>query len=280
MVAAWRSHWPEYLIEATGLGLFMIAACLATALVEYPTSPVRMAIADALPRRALLGLLMGLTAVALTYSSWGRRSGAHFNPSFTLTFFGLGKIAPVDACFYVGAQFVGGAAGVAVASAVLGARIMHPTVDYVVTRPGSQGVAAAFLAEVAISFGLMLVVLMSSNTPRVARYTGVLAGLLITVYIALEAPLSGMSMNPARTFGSALPAGQWAWLWIYFIAPPLGMSLAAMIYRRLPGHHTVVCAKLHHPRADQPCIFHCGYRQGAGEAFPHMLHSGERAAGR
>jgi aquaporin Z len=65
-----------------------------------------------------------------------------------------------------------------------------------------------------------------------------------------------MSMNPARSFGPALAAGALGPLWIYFIAPPLGMLLAAETYVRVRGRHAVRCAKLHHP-ATGPCHFGC-----------------------
>jgi aquaporin Z len=74
----------------------------------------------------------------------------------------------------------------------------------------------------------------------------------------LEAPISGMSMNPARTFGSALASQLWTSLWIYFMAPPLGMLLAAEVYRWQKGAPAVICAKLHHHN-DKRCIFRCGY---------------------
>jgi len=102
------------------------------------------------------------------------------------------------------------------------------------------------------------VVLITTNTEMLARYTGLCAGALVALYIIVEAPVSGMSMNPARTFGSAVPAQLWTSLWIYFSAPPLGMLLASEVYLRLRGAQAVFCAKLHHDN-DKRCIFHCGY---------------------
>ncbi len=263
MSDALRRHWPEYLMEAAGLGIFMVSACLFGTLLEYPGSPLRHAITDPDLRRLLMGLAMGLTAIGIIYSPWGKRSGAHLNPGITLTFLRLGKVAPWDALFYVMAQFLGGLAGVLLAAAVLGQKVVHPTVNYVATIPGSGGPGPAFLAEFLISFGLMVTVLIASNTDRLARFTGMFAGLLVATYITLEAPISGMSMNPARTFGSALPGQVWTALWIYFTAPPLGMLLAASTYRRLWGPQGVICAKLHHQN-DKRCIFHCGYQASKG----------------
>ena len=123
-----------------------------------------------------------------------------------------------------------------------------------VTVPGSTGVGVAFAAEVAISFVLMFAILLCSNTPRVAPFTGLVAGLLVALYITLEGPLSGMSMNPARTFASAVLSGRWTGIWVYFTAPLLGMLAASDVYVRLRGAFRVRCAKLHHDDTYH-CIF-------------------------
>ena len=204
---AFTQHWPEYMIEGICLGLFMISACAFSALLEHPASPVRQALPDALGRRVLTGLAMGATAVAIIYSPLGQQSGAHFNPAVTLTFFRLGKIAARDAAFYVLAQFLGGVSGVLISALFLGMVIAHPSVHYAATRPGVYGAGPAFAAEFVISFILMLTVLSVSNSKRLARLTPLCAGALVATYITFESPISGMSMNPARTLGSALPAG-------------------------------------------------------------------------
>jgi aquaporin Z len=116
----------------------------------------------------------------------------------------------------------------------------------------------AFAAEVAISFLLMSVILRVSNNTRIARFTPLFAGTLVATYITLESPISGMSMNPARTFSSALPGQLWQFLWIYFTAPVIGMLLAAELYVRARGAGAVLCAKLHHDNP-QRCIFRCNY---------------------
>src|SRR5690242_9046388 len=96
-----RLHWPEYLMEAALLGAFMVSACLFGALYEFPNSPVHQAIASPLLRRVLMGMSMGVTAIAIIYSPWGKQSGAHINPSVTFTFFRLGKITTWDTFFYI-----------------------------------------------------------------------------------------------------------------------------------------------------------------------------------
>jgi aquaporin Z len=205
-----------------------------------------------------MGLAMAATAIALVYSPWGQRSGAHFNPALTLTFLRLGKVEAGDAGCYALAQFAGAAGGVGLAALALGALASDPAVRFAATLPGPAGALAAFGAETAISCGLMLVVLFTSNAPRTAPYTPLFVGACIATWIIFEAPLSGMSMNPARTLGSATGAGIFSSLWIYFTAPPLGMLLAAEAYVRLRGARAVRCAKLHHANA-QRCIFRCGW---------------------
>ena len=259
LIAALIQHWPEYLMEAAGLGLFMISACTFAVILDHPASLVRNSIPNSFVRRALVGLAMGLTAIGLIYSPWGKRSGAHLNPSTTLTFLRLGKIEPSDAFFYVFAQFAGGVAGVMYSAALWGGAVTDQNIRYAATLPGSRGVGVAFAAEAVISFLLMTVVLNASNSTRLANLTGVFAGVLVALYISLEAPLSGMSMNPARTFASAFSGKIWNALWIYFTAPPLGMLLAAELYVRTRGKSAVFCAKLHHDD-HQRCIFRCNYQ--------------------
>lgn len=257
---ALQLHWPEYLMEAAGLGFFMVSACLFGALYENPASPVRQAITSTLLRRLLMGLSMGLTAIAIVYSPWGQQSGAHINPSVTFAFFRLGKIPKWDAIFYTLAQFLGAVIGVALVALLFGKAVSDPAVRYVVTVPGKTGIAVALAAEFVIAFGMMSLILHVSHHHRFSRFTGLFAGALVATYITLEAPFSGMSMNPARTFGSAFSAEVFNGLWIYFTAPPLGMLTAAELYLWWKGRFAVKCCKLHHDNPKR-CIF-CGANGG------------------
>ena len=166
MIDTLKQHWPEYLMEATELGVFMISACAFTVLLFHPASPVTKVISDGILRRLLMGIAMGSTAIAIIFSPLGKRSGAHFNPSVTLTYFRLGKVTPWDTMFYIVAQFAGGVAGVAIATLLLGRAVAAPTVNYAATLPGPQGLLLAFVAEAGISFLLMSVVLRVSNTKK------------------------------------------------------------------------------------------------------------------
>lgn len=287
MTRALREHWPEYLIEAACLGLFMVSAGVFTALLEYPNSPVRQAIPNDFVRLALNGLAMGLTAIGIIYSPWGARSGAHMNPAVTWTFFRLGKVKPWDALFYPVFQTLGGVSGVLLVRFALGRAFTEAPVSHVVTVPGKPGVPAAFVAELAIACGMMLMVLFMTNTPKLARFTGLFGGTLVFLYITFEAPVSGMSINPARTIASALPSGIWTAAWIYLVAPVGGMLLAVELYRVLAAPKQsaggfrrgarVACAKWNHDMRHR-CIF-CGH-PGIEQIQPASLFSRAKQSAR
>ncbi len=259
-------HWPEYLIEAFALGVFMISAGGFAVLIWAPGSPLAGRLGPPILERLWMGLAMGATAVSLIYSPWGQRSGAHMNPAVTLTFLRLGKIAPWDALFYILAQLTGGVAGLLAARQLIGSSLAAPPVAWVTTLPGAAGQGVAFVAELVMTALLMWVVLVLSNSARWARTTGLAAGALVALFITFEAPLSGMSLNPARTLASALPSGEWSGFWLYVVAPITGMGLAAELYVCRRGLSRVLCAKLHHTER-HACIFRCGYcRHGSSEA--------------
>ena len=258
-----RLHWAEYSIEAILLGLFMVSACLFTMLFELPLSPVRAALPSLVARRVSVGLAMGLTAITLIYSPFGQRSGAHMNPSVTLAFARLRKINAVDTFFYIIFQFIGAVFGVLLVALVARMSLADPNVRYAATIPGSAGVLVAAIGEFVISFLQMTAVLTFSSHPRFNRLTGLIAGALVATYIALESPFSGMSMNPARTFGSAVPSGIWRGFAIYLLVPPFAMLAAAQLHVWMRGTEATGCCKLDHsPKVD--CIF-CGMKGTSDE---------------
>jgi aquaporin Z len=259
VTADWRPKWRLYAIEGALLGTFMISACFFVFLIEHAASPLHGTIASPTLRRAAVGVAMGLTAIALIYSPLGKRSGAHMNPAMTLIFFRLGRINPRDAAGYIAGQFLGAAAGVALMTATV-TWVRDPSVHFVATTPGAAGFAAAWIAEFGISFALVVVVLTINKIPRLAPYTGCFAGLLVAMYITLEAPISGMSMNPARTFGSALIGHVWTGWWIYLTAPVLGMLAGVEVQTRLAYRPERLCGKLSHSR-HIPCFFKCSCLQ-------------------
>jgi len=261
---ALRRHWRLYVYEGAELAWFMVAACVATVLLFGVGSVGEREIASAAVRRLLMGAAMGGTAVMIIHSPMGKRSGAHFNPAITLTYLWLGKIGRWDALGYVVGQFAGGVAGVGLVKMVMGKALAQPSVDYAVTVPGIGGTAGAFGAELFMAALLMGVVLWMTNLRRLAAYTGYAMGVLITGYVFFFAPVSGFSINPARTVGSAVWAHVWTAEWVYFVAPLMGMFGAAAVYVNWFGIESVVCAKLH-AAPSVLCPFACGVEGHVGE---------------
>ncbi len=224
--SAFSNHWRLYVYEGVELALFMISACICTVVLFHHGYAAMRMLPNSVLRRVLMGIAMGTTAVLIIHSPMGKSSGAHFNPAITLTYLRLRKIALCD------------------------------DVAYAVTIPGKYGAGVAFGAELFMAALLMGVVLFTSNRPRLARYTSYSVGILIALYILLFAPVSGFSINPARTVGSAVFANIWTAGWVYFTAPLIGMMGAAEAYLRSYGPDRILCAKLH-PAPDYSCPFRC-----------------------
>jgi aquaporin Z len=255
-----KQHWPNYLAEAAGLMMFMIGAGAFTTLFMYPGSPVQQALASDLLRQIGLGIVMGFVTAGIIYSPWGQKSGAHINPAVTWSFFRLGKITRSDAVLYTVFQFLGAMLAPVLLLWAIGEPFTHEKVKYATTQPGPQGSLIAFAAEFVISFFLMLAVLVVMNSERFEKTVGALVGVLIAVYIAFESPLSGMSLNPARTFGSGLTAGQWKGLWLYFLAPVLSMLLATEVYLWMRRRGLIASVEEH--RAGRSRCWICDYKEG------------------
>jgi aquaporin Z len=256
-VGSLRCHWPEYLMEAAEVAIYLFLTCIFASLLLYPASPVRQLVTSAVGRRALMGLAIGATVIAIVTSPWGKQSGGHFNPALTVAFYRLGKMSVPDAVFYLLAQFSGAIGGVCIARYLLPGTVSGQAIRYAVTTPGVRGSAVAFIGELAISIILMSTILVASNSETLNRYTPYLVGFLYAGFIILEAPFSGMSMNPARSLAPALHASYWHALWLYFAAPTLGTLIAAEIFLRARGGVQPFCAKLHHAN-NKRCIFYHG----------------------
>jgi aquaporin Z len=184
-----RLHWPEYLMEAGELGLYLAMACAVATLLQHPASPVQQHVMGGIERRALMGMAMGATIVGIVMSPWGKQSGGHFNPAITFTFYRLRKVEFWDLWFYTAAQFLGAVGGVAVARYMMHGAPGNDAVRYAITVPGIWGSPVAFVAETTISFVLMLTVLFVTNREGLAPYTPYFVGLLMAAYITFEAPL-------------------------------------------------------------------------------------------
>ncbi len=177
-----------------------------------------------------VALVFGLIIMVMIYAT-GHLSGAHINPAVTIAFTLTRHFPPRDAVAYVAAQLLGAAAGALLLLAVwpdqpaeLGATV--PTV----------GAGSAFVYELVLSALLMFVIIAVATDTRAV---GAAAAIAIGGTVALDAlfggPVTGASMNPARSFGPALAAGQWDQFWIYLAGPVAGAALGALAYQLLRG---------------------------------------------
>lgn len=229
-----KNNFHAYLMEATGLGGFVFFAGLCAIFIEHPALPVMQSSLSQhrVLRRLLLGLAMGAYLMGATIL-FGKRSGAHMNPSVTLGFLSLGKMQPVHAFCYVVAQLVGAGCGALLLSYFFHEWFSHPVINYAMTEPyPPHDMVSAFIAESIISFIAMFVVLVVASSRRLDRYSHVITGGLLALFITVELPFSGMSMNPARSFAASLAADKWTHIWIYCTAPVLFMLLATRLFIR------------------------------------------------
>jgi aquaporin Z len=251
-------------MEAGELATLMFCICAAGVLFYGRHSVVANAGLSLAARSALMGATVAGATFLIIRSPFGRRTGAHFNPALTLAYLSVARIHRWDALGYILAQFLGGVFGVSVARQILGADLPDLPVRYAVTLPGHNGTLFAFAAELLTSFILMAVVLISSNHRRLAKYSPLFVALVTVFYYVFSTSISGYSVNPARSFSSALFANTWHGIWIYFIAPGLGMVAAADGYKRIAGSDHIYCAKVFHDlrsRCPFACRFHTLYDQ-------------------
>ena len=232
MKASFTKNWKHYLQEALGLAMFMISACFFGALLEGKEALLHHAIHNNFLRTAIMGLMMGATALFIFYSPFTSPSGSHINPAVTLAFLHLGKICHWDAVFYILFQFAGGTAAVYLMQWLIGPSLTDAPVHSVVTIPGRYGIVPAMLVEFAIAFITMTMVLFTSAHKTLKNYTRWMAGCLVCLYVILAGPVSGFGMNPARSFAAAVPAHIYTAFWIYILVPVAGMLCASYIFKK------------------------------------------------
>jgi aquaporin Z len=226
-----------YMMEPFGLSIFMISACFFSAILNAKTSCLITIIPNAFVRLLIMGIAMGVTALIIFYSPWTSPSGAQINPAVTLSFLRLGTINKQDAFFYIIFQFIGGTVTVYIMQLLMGGMLMNAPVNSAVTVPG-KGISTAIagLTEFSIAFCMITMILFTSTSNKLKKYTRIFAGCFVCLYVIIAGPISGFGMNPARTFASALPANIWTAFWIYVIAPIAGMLLATEFFIYCTNH--------------------------------------------
>ena len=210
-------HWQRAVAE--GIGTFMLVFIGPGAVMVDAWS----------------GGALGTTGIAIAFGAvvaamiftLGHLSGAHINPAVTVGFWVAGRMPGREVPKYVAAQL----SGAVVASLLLGF-IMGQVGAMGATLP-HVGVMRSFAVEWVLSFALMLVIMAVATDDRVASGFAALAVGGTVLFCALTGPLTGASMNPARSFGPAIAGGGWAAHWIYWLAPLSAMVVAARCYEWL-----------------------------------------------
>ncbi len=175
-----------------------------------------------------ISIIFGAIVTVLIYTL-GHMSGAHFNPAVTLAFWSSGFFPKRQVAGYIGAQCLG-----AIAASLLLRGTFGMVAKLGVTLPLHDNWLQATILETVLTFILMFVILGSGLDRRAPiGFAGIAIGLTVTVAAATVGPITGASMNPARSLAPALVSGLWQYHWVYWVAPILGGQLAVVVYRWL-----------------------------------------------
>jgi aquaporin Z len=247
--------WHAYAAEFAGT-FFMVAWGLsAVVFMMSASSPMHSLMPVYRVRLLLTGILFAAGGTLVVYSPLGQRSGGHINPAVSLTFWMLGKMGGRDMALYSMAQFLGGLAGAGLVKFLWGG--WATSVDAGVTMPAPWiSPAGAAGVEFLITGSLLWLILFFVSHPKLHRWTGFAAGVWVAFLVFAEAPVTGTSLNPARSMGPAVVADNYRNLWVYFLGPLGGATAVALLWKPTvtAGLRSVFCAKLFHTDR-HPCHF-------------------------
>lgn len=243
----WKQlHWPEYAAELLGTA-FLLFIGLSAVTFDFGTgSPLASVLPDSGARRLITGIIFAGSGSLIAISPLGKLSGGHINPVVSLAFWIQGKVHQYDLVGYIVSQFIGAILGVALLALVWGKRAV--SVQNGVTTPGAgYPLWSVFLIEMGLTFLLIFCIFFFVSSPRLMHWTPLMTWILVAVMVWLEAPISGTSLNPARSFGPALISWFWQNQWLYFLAPLCGAMLAVAVFRLITaGKRDVLTAKMYH----------------------------------
>lgn len=177
-----------------------------------------------------IALVFGLVIMAMVYAT-GHLSGAHVNPAVTIAFTLTRHFRFADAAAYIAAQL----GGAIVAAFVLRAAWPSKPADLGATVP-TVGSGTAVLYEGVLTAILMFVIMaVATDTRAIGAGAAIAIGGVIGLGALVGGPVTGASMNPARSFGPALASGEWTSFWVYLVGPVAGAALGALAYQLVRG---------------------------------------------
>jgi aquaporin Z len=246
--------WLVYRAELLGTALLLAFGLSAVILDFGQGSPVAKIIPDAGLRRLLTGFLFGTTGAMIALSPLGKESGAHINPVVSLSFYLMGKLPLRNVIGYVLAQLTGAVLG---CLPLLAWGAIGRSIDFGATSPGAgYGPVWALAGEIVTTFALIVGLFFFIRHHRLRRFTPALFPFLYAIMVYLEAPISGTSTNPARSFGPAVISGQWYAWWVYWLGPLVGALLGVLLFRFTPLRKIEIeVAKIYHFEHDRYGIF-------------------------
>jgi aquaporin Z len=248
---AQRVPWQPILAELVGTALLMLIGLSIVIVMSGAGSPVARLVPDEGLRRLITGFLFGTTGAVITLSPVGKESGAHLNPVVTWGFWLMGKLDARAALSYVAAQLVGASIG---SLPLLCWGAIGRSVAFGATLPGAgYALRSVVIGEVITTFALISVLCIFIGFRRLRPFTPASLPFLYAVMVYVEAPLSGTSTNPARSFGPALISAEWQGWWIYWIGPALGTFAAVLVFSFLAKRIEV--AKLYYFESDRRRFF-------------------------
>jgi aquaporin Z len=235
-------HWREWLAEMAGTALLFGVGFAVVAALVSPRSPLADDVASV--RFLLVGLNFGILSAVIAVSPLGRRSGAHLNPAVTIGFWLRGDVHRHDLAGYLAAQFLGALLGTATFAVALGS--WAESIRHARTSAAPVGSVAGVAIEAALTFGLLVTVLVSLGSMRLVRRTPLVVAAVLTVLIWLGSPPTGASLNPARSLAPALIERDLTGIWIYFAGPILGAATAVAVLSLAQPVRGPLTAKLFH----------------------------------
>lgn len=243
-VAGW--HWTEWACELVGTMVLIFGGLSAVTFDFMPHSPLAALVPSRYWRFLVTGILFASTGALVTVSPLGRRSGAHLNPAVSLAFFTQGHLHRADLAGYVVSQSAGALVGAALVRWWWGHAATSLHDGLTVPGPGVSPWEAAAI-EAAMTGCLVLVIFFFVSSPRTARWTPLAVLVTIAVLVWQAAPLTGTSLNPARSLGPAVVTGDFRAYWVYVVGPLSGALAATALWLAVPRR--TLTAKLFHDPA-------------------------------